>query len=271
MSAPERQMLHVGIVGLGSVGCALARALRAVDDESMTVHVSGIDVDDDRVRGSLGQGFIERSGLDPSCNVVFLCVPPSQTPEAAEAAHEYLNGPALLVSCSSVQSAVHDDLLTRARQLGHEGMCAHPMARDELRGALWSITADDHRVTRLIDAMGGSVIVASASEHDQMVALTSHLPQLLAQELSHLASQQFPQQLIAGPGWERAVGRAHEQPQLWDEIFQSSVHLPSQLRKLAMALLMRAEALERSPIQARLHMLQLQRQLRTRRKDSPGS
>jgi prephenate dehydrogenase len=250
--------LHVGIVGLGRVGCALARALRSIDEQQLRVLVSGDDISDDRCVGALGQGFIDKTKLDPECDVVFICTPVERTQEAIERAHEQLAGSALMASTASTQERAAQEMRVHAERLGHRWMLAHPMAADNLHGAQWAVDRIEPTLEQLIERTGGHARRIDARDHDRMVALTSHLPRLVARLGMQMAELQTSDdaELVSGPGWERFTHGAHEQEELWDEIFAANAaHVAAQARELAVRLLTAADELD-PPVGSLLRRLQ---------------
>ncbi len=82
--------------------------------------------------------------------------------------------------------------------------------------------AEAHQmVEELIQILGGTQILMSASAHDQMTALTSHLPQIISTNLSALSedvSLGFEQDLVYGPAFKEMTRLADSDFKMWHDI-----------------------------------------------------
>jgi prephenate dehydrogenase len=117
----------------------------------------------------------------------------------------------------------------------------HPMAGREVSGAVsaradlfldraWVITpteetseAAQEMATKVILACGAQVVQMSAKEHDQRVALISHLPQTISSLLAAQLSGSNQESLaLAGAGLRDTVRIAGSDPKLWGEILAAN-------------------------------------------------
>lgn len=118
---------------------------------------------------------------------------------------------------------------------------SHPMAGREVSGAAsaradlfldraWIITptketseAAKSAVLEVIAACGAQVVEMSAADHDQRVALISHLPQTLSSLLASQLHGSSPEALaLAGAGLRDTVRIAGSDPKLWGEILAAN-------------------------------------------------
>jgi prephenate dehydrogenase len=80
-------------------------------------------------------------------------------------------------------------------------------------------TTAAHRVSALISAVGAREHHSSAERHDQLVALTSHLPYLLAVELRDLLTASDDEaSVFVGPAFQGATRVAEANRDLFSEI-----------------------------------------------------
>ena len=117
----------------------------------------------------------------------------------------------------------------------------HPMAGREVSGAVsaradlfldraWIITptsetstAAKAMVLEVIAACGAQVVEMSAEDHDERVALISHLPQTISSLLAAQLSNAKPEALaLAGGGLRDTVRIAGSDPKLWGEILAAN-------------------------------------------------
>jgi len=198
---------HVAIIGLGllggSIGLAVRRHLPA------TVRTSGYDADPAvRARATeLGlTDVVAESAADAvrGADLVILCVPVGAMGEAArEIAPALAEGAVVSDVGSSKQTIVR--ALTEALP-GHVVIPAHPVAGTEHSGPdagfatlfhqRWCIitppeNVDAVQVSRLVafwEALGAMVDTMDPQHHDLVLAVTSHIPHLIAYTIVGTAS-----------------------------------------------------------------------------------
>ena len=77
------------------------------------------------------------------------------------------------------------------------------------------------QVERLIREVGAEPVRLTAEEHDRAVALTSHVPQIVASALKVLAARRNAE-LAAGPGFASATRVAGGSDAMWSDIFATN-------------------------------------------------
>ena len=187
----------VGVVGLGQIGGSLAAALCAAGRE-----VTGWDVD------PAAREAAERRGVRISrelAGVVVLAVPLPETATALEGLT--IDADATITDVGSVKVPV-----VAEAQLAYGGrfVGGHPMAGTErsgwaaadpglFAGARWVVCLEPDtdltrwlRVAEVALAAGAEVVPVTAAEHDQAVAVVSHVPHLLAAALAAAAGEAGP-------------------------------------------------------------------------------
>jgi prephenate dehydrogenase len=108
----------------------------------------------------------------------------------------------------------------------------HPMAGREVRGpegALptlfenrpWILTSPHAGLEAMVRALGANPVYLSPAEHDRLVALSSHLPQLAATALASLLSENDLRQ-VAGPGILDMTRLALSSYPLWEDILATN-------------------------------------------------
>ncbi|MHB1528974.1 MAG: prephenate dehydrogenase [Acidiferrobacteraceae bacterium] len=191
---------RLAIIGVGLIGGSLARALRAegVVDEIIGVGPGAAELD-----LALELGVIDRSETSPAraargADVIVLATPVGSMPLLFEAIAPNLSKDAVVTDVGSVKEV----LVTAARSaLGAHFpryVPGHPIAGAEQSGVrasrpdlftgrrvVLTPVADTEpaaveRVTRLWQAVGATVSTLDPRQHDEILALTSHLPHLLA-------------------------------------------------------------------------------------------
>ena len=201
----EAPFRHVALIGLGLLGSSLAHAIRAHLPEA---RVTGYDASSE-VRGRAAELGLADIVEDPAAGVsgadlVILCVPVGAMAEAAAAIAPGLSPGAVISDVGSSKQSVARALA--AALPGHTVIPAHPVAGTERSGPdagfatlfhnRWCILtppadADPVQVARLTAfwaALGANVETMDAGHHDLVLAITSHLPHLIAYTIVGTAS-----------------------------------------------------------------------------------
>ena len=224
------------IIGSGLIGTSVGLALRG-----STWQVQLADRDPDAVELAVhrraGRARTQESG-DP--NLVVVCVPPNHVVDvAADALHRWPQ--ATVTDVASVKAPIIEGLSERAGTSVHRFVGGHPMAGREVTGpggALgelfrdrpWVVTPAPtsdpgalQLVLSLVSAVGAVPIELSPGEHDRAVALTSHMPQVVASLLASRLNQAEPEQvLVSGQGLRDTIRIASSDPALWSEILTAN-------------------------------------------------
>ena len=225
------QARTIRIVGAGLIGTSIGLALRAAGAE-----VEFVDID--KSAELLANDLVKSLNL-PEPELIIIATPPSAFKGVLER-ESTLNSRSILMDIGSVkvkpllEVSALDGVLSR--------FCGtHPMAGREISGAAsaradlfldrdWIITPTDHTseeakaaALEVIAACGAQVVEMSAAEHDQRVALISHLPQTLSSLLASQLQGSNPEALaLAGGGLRDTVRIAGSDPKLWGEILAAN-------------------------------------------------
>ena len=201
----EAPFTHVALIGLGLLGSSLALAIRAHLPQA---RITGYDTDP-HVRARAAELGLADIADDPAAAVrdadlVILCVPVGAMADAAAALAPGLSPEAIISDVGSSKQSVARALA--AALPGHTIIPAHPVAGTERSGPdagfaslfhnRWCILtppvdADLAQVARLTvfwAALGANVETMDAAHHDLVLAITSHLPHLIAYTIVGTAS-----------------------------------------------------------------------------------
>ena len=202
-----RAIGRVAIVGLGLIGSSVARAIKA---KLPDMAVTGQDADPDVRAEARALGFCDAVSDDAAeavegADLVILAVPVGRMADAAAAIAPGLSAHAIISDVGSSKTGVGAAL--RAALPGHVVVPAHPVAGTENSGpAAGFATLFDGRwcivtpapdapadavaaVTGLWQALGAKVETMDAAHHDMVLAVTSHLPHLIAYTIVGTASE----------------------------------------------------------------------------------
>ncbi|MEY3657480.1 MAG: hypothetical protein RL425_241 [Pseudomonadota bacterium] len=233
---------HVALIGLGLIGSSIARA---VADRLPDITVSGYDADpaaratarDLRLAGRITETAAEAvTGAD----LIILCVPVGAMGAVAQEIRDHVSPGAIISDVGSSKASVLT-ALTEALP-GQNIIPAHPVAGTERSGpeagfaALfhnrWCILtppegADADKVAKLSafwEALGANVDLMDAPHHDLVLAVTSHLPHLIAYTIvgtaSDLESVTRSEVIKYSAGGFRDFTRiAASDPTMWRDVF----------------------------------------------------
>ncbi len=185
-----------------------------------------------------------------SADFVVLCTPIGVMPALAREIEGMIRPATVVTDVGSVKATVVAEL---GAILGGRFIGSHPMAgseqtgiraaREELfEGAACIVTPEaSSDATALADVqafwqtLGCRVLEVAPDEHDEIVALVSHLPHLLAATLVHTVLAENARAFdFSGPGFRDTTRVAAGPPAMWDEILRTNRHA---LRKSAEALI----------------------------------
>ena len=233
------------IIGSGLLGASIGLGLRAVGCED--VYVQDISPTAEAVAQDIGAGTSistlseeERTAFAPQL-VVVAAPPDSAGAVCARALNTYAPRPeagypgAVVTDVASVKVQPLADVLA-SRYVG-----SHPMAGREKSGPVaargelfqarpWIICEHDSvrpecvRLVRSVAVELGAIVTSlSVEEHDQTVALISHVPQAMSSLLaSRLQDTPLYALSLAGQGLRDTVRIAASDPTLWVQIFAAN-------------------------------------------------
>jgi cyclohexadieny/prephenate dehydrogenase len=237
---------RIAIIGAGLIGSSIARAAReygaareiAILDASPQVmaRVRELGIADD-ARGHAAQA-LKGAGL------VIICTPVGVCGTVAEAIAAHLEKGAILSDVGSVKGAVVSQIAPHVPS-GVHFIPAHPIAGTEFSGPdagfatlfqnRWSILTplegvDAEAVERLAGfwrRIGAKVETMSPEHHDKVLALTSHLPHLIAYNIVGTADdfgEQTRSEVIkfSASGFRDFTRIAASDPTMWRDIFLSN-------------------------------------------------
>jgi len=221
----------IQIVGAGLIGTSIGLALKAAG-----ASVAFVDTDPN---AQLLANDLVKAGKSENPDLIIIATPPSAFKSAIER-ESTLNPEAILMDIGSVKTKPVLEV-SAIEGLTYRFCGTHPMAGREVSGAVsaradlfldraWIITPTAETsaeakamVLEVIAACGAQAVEMSAQDHDQRVALISHLPQtvssLLAAQLSNSNSEALA---LAGGGLRDTVRIAGSDPKLWGEILAAN-------------------------------------------------
>jgi cyclohexadieny/prephenate dehydrogenase len=234
---------RLALIGLGLIGSSIARAAKA---RRLAAHIVAIDRDPAVVRRVEELGIADEATTDFAAGVrdadlVILCIPVGAFAAVSAAIGPALKPGAILSDTGSVKKSMIDQV-TPHLPAGVHLVPAHPVAGTEHSGPdagfatlfreRWCIlTPPDGtdpeatgRVAAFWTALGANVEVMSAEHHDLVLAITSHVPHLIAYNIVGTAAdlEEVTQGEVikfSAGGFRDFTRIAASDPTMWRDIF----------------------------------------------------
>jgi len=230
-------------VGIGHINSSLARAVR---QHKLARRLTTLEISDKARATALELGVVDEAFTDaaqaiPAADLVVVGTPVGAIEAVGQAIGPHLKPGAIVTDVGSVKLAVVRDLAPHIPD-GVHFVPGHPIAGTEFSGpesgladlfkGRWHILtpppATDaqatDRVAALWRAVGAQVEIMEPAHHDKVLAITSHLPHLIAYTIVGTASdleEHLAQEVIkfSASGFRDFTRIAASDPIMWRDIF----------------------------------------------------
>lgn len=184
--------LKIGIVGLGLIGGSIFKALLALKCDVSAVSTSSVTIlKAKKYCPNVSKALAKLK----HCDVIFVCTPMNKVNYILDKFEKMLPKKTIVADVSSLKSFVCQ------KKRPYQFIPTHPMAGSEcagfdnafenmFRGAKWILTPfqdtqaeNIKKLTDIISVLGATTVFSTPSEHDEAVALISHMPLLVSQAL----------------------------------------------------------------------------------------
>ena len=234
-------MKNVAIVGTGLIGASFGLALKRAGFRGSIVGVSS----ERALADALAAGAIDRGAslaeAASDADLVFLSQTIGRILDTLRHLDSLVKPGALVTDAGSTKCEIVDLARQSIRRCQFLG--GHPMAGKERRGAAvaeaglfrnrtWALTPDEpaeletkaaREFRGWLERIGAWVVVLDADEHDKIVALTSHLPQLVSTALAATLAERLKDGLqLSGSGLTDMTRLALSGYELWRDILATN-------------------------------------------------
>ena len=224
--------MKLAVVGTGLIGASFAKAARS---RGLSDDIVGLDANAAHAAAALRLGLIDRvaDAVPPDAAAVLLAVP---VDGVADWVRRLADHPGVLFDAGSVKAPIIASLKAQKGALPSRFVPCHPIAGSERSGpeaadgALFSgreavLTPEPETDPAAIDqvralwrGVGANAQLMTAADHDRIVALTSHLPHLLAfAYLDRVEAAHLPH---TGGGFDDFTRIGGAAPSLWANILR---------------------------------------------------
>ena len=232
-------MKHIAILGPGLLGGSIALKLRALGGSHVALWARREEaVQEIRARGCADVASTDVREIVRGADIVIFCVPVGAMPALAREIVGELRADTIVTDVGSVKASVVAELSSifagRAQFVG-----SHPMAGSEFTG-LKAARANlfegttcivtpgvsggaVEKISEFWQSLGCRVVQLAAAEHDECVALISHLPHIVAGTLVRTVAANNPHAFnVVGPGFRDTTRVASGPSPMWAEILREN-------------------------------------------------
>lgn len=235
--------MNVSILGLGLMGGSLGLALR----ERGLARVTGYARREGTRQAAVQGHFVDLCHATAAdavrdADIVVICTPVLTIPALIRECREAFRPGCVVTDVGSTKAVVQREAEAALKGTAAVFVGSHPMAGSEksglaaarvdlYEGAITGVThsvgtdiAAVDRICRLWWSVGARVVRLDATEHDALVARTSHLPHLLAALLITVVGRDHTDEVksFCGPGFNDATRIAAGSPDMWHDIVKTN-------------------------------------------------
>ena len=221
----------VTVAGVGLIGGSFALALRQAGFQGKIIGVSSPAT----IRAALDRAAIDEAlplaEAAAQSDIVYLAQPIEKILETLRVIDDAVRPGTLITDAGNTKQAIVEragQTIRRGRFVG-----GHPMAGKEARGVQaadanlfqsrpYVLTGSDATLEHWIAKIGARLVRLDAAEHDRLVALVSHLPQLLSTALASLIADSPEAARVAGPAAADLTRLALSPYDIWRDIFSTN-------------------------------------------------
>ncbi|NOX97426.1 MAG: prephenate dehydrogenase [Nitrospirae bacterium] len=236
---------RIAIIGVGLIGGSLGLALKK---RNLAEEIIGVGHRQESLDQAMRMGAVDRVTLEweegvKAVDLVVIATPVSLIPGMVGDMSRVLSPGAIITDVGSTKEKIVEEI-DKVIPEGIYFVGGHPLAGSEKRG-VGEAKADlfennvcvltpgkktsfevVETIKSLWEGVGAKVLVMKPEEHDFLIAVTSHLPHLIATTLVNLASEVAGEDerlvsLIAN-GFKDTTRIAASSPELWRDIFLSN-------------------------------------------------
>lgn len=233
----------VTLIGIGLIGSSLARSIRKYN---CARHITVCDINQQHREEALSLGLADDATGDfveavREADLVVICTPPGSCGTVAAAFAPGLKEGAIISDVGSVKQAIIHDVSQHLPD-GVHFVPAHPIAGTENSGpsagfselfeGRWLILTPPQgtnlkavdKVREMWERAGSQIEIMDAQHHDMVLAITSHLPHLIAYTIVGTAddlSDHLKKEVIkfSASGFRDFTRIAASDPVMWRDVF----------------------------------------------------
>ncbi len=224
-------MNSLTIVGVGLIGGSFALALRKAGFEGRITGVSSKSATDAAIAGGVVDEALPLAEGAAKSDLIYLAQPIERILQTIDVIDASARPGASITDAGSTKREIVTRAASAIRKARFVG--GHPMAGKESRGVEhadadlfqgrpYVLTSREPALESWIELIGARLVILSPEEHDRLVAVTSHLPQLLSTALASVIGAEPDATKVAGPAALDLTRLALSPYEIWRDIFSTN-------------------------------------------------
>jgi len=234
------------IIGMGLIGSSIARVIRqkkiaskifAIDNNKSTINLT-------KKLEIVNEIFESLEDYSDQFDIIFICTPLSSYKNIFKKLNTFIKKPTLVTDVGSTKVSVINDFKSLVHNDKISFLPAHPIAGLEKSGPQYGfaelfdnrycivtpINPDDkfiNSISNVWRSFGMTIELMDAKRHDRVLAMTSHIPQLIAYSVVGTATDleaQMKEEVIkySAAGFRDFTRLAGSDPVMWRDVYEKN-------------------------------------------------
>ena len=231
------------IIGMGLIGSSIARILK---EKKLSNKIFALDKDNKVINTSRNLNLVDKIENDlhqykDQFDIIFICTPLSSYKNIFDQLNTYITKETLLTDVGSTKVSVIKDFKQSVNNKNILFVPAHPIAGLEKSGPeygfaklfenryciLTPIDSNDNltkSISNIWKSFGMTIEIMEPKRHDRVLAMTSHIPQLIAYSVVGTATEletQMKDEVIkySAAGFRDFTRLAGSDPVMWRDVY----------------------------------------------------
>tara|TARA_B100000575_G_scaffold15188_1_gene10762 strand:- start:709 stop:1623 length:915 start_codon:yes stop_codon:yes gene_type:complete len=234
------------IIGMGLIGSSIARVIKQkkISDKIFAIDNNKEIINLTRDLNIVDGIFENLQNFSEQVDIIFICTPLSSYKNIFEELNTFIHIPTLITDAGSTKVSVINDFKSAIDNDKISFLPAHPIAGLEKSGPQYGfaelfdnrycivtpINLDDNfidPISNIWKSFGMTVEIMEAERHDRVLAMTSHIPQLIAYSVVGTATEletQMKDEVIkySAAGFRDFTRLAGSDPVMWRDVYEKN-------------------------------------------------
>ena len=242
----NKSYTSVLIIGMGLIGSSIARVIKqkkisekvfAIDNDKTTINLT-------KDLNIVDEIFENLQNFSEQVDLIFICTPLSSYKNIFKELNTFIQTPTLITDVGSTKVSVINDFKSEIDNDKISFLPAHPIAGLEKSGPQYGfaelfdnrycivtpINSNDNfieLISSIWKSFGMTVEIMEAERHDRVLAMTSHIPQLIAYSVVGTATEletQMKDEVIkySAAGFRDFTRLAGSDPVMWRDVYDKN-------------------------------------------------
>ena len=242
----NKSYTSVLIIGMGLIGSSIARVIKqkkisekvfAIDNDKTTINLT-------KDLNIVDEIFENLQNFSEQVDLIFICTPLSSYKNIFKELNIFIQTPTLITDVGSTKVSVINDFKSEIDNDKISFLPAHPIAGLEKSGPQYGfaelfdnrycivtpINSNDNfieLISSIWKSFGMTVEIMEAERHDRVLAMTSHIPQLIAYSVVGTATEletQMKEEVIkySAAGFRDFTRLAGSDPVMWRDVYDKN-------------------------------------------------